>query len=333
MKKDKMIVVKKGKVITKKKTYKIPKKIRKKFMEGLIRYTNLTNLQNGDYQKKSNALLSKDPLTVDITFKYDDTNIDNGKNLPVVTIYPNCGYTEVLSDEEKETQDTQVNHDAMTEYEYEFKRIENHYREFSKMPIGSIFVLMGFIMVKTGGSSKAVIVDIVSNDVIDKLTDDKRSKYLDTIISYNNFKIIPEDIRITKGDTVSVMRNKLNRQMKYMINFIGVDSDNWYIAYISMILIALDFYINGLDVNDALHKYDKSGGLILFKDLYMLDINDLLLGKTDDYKVSPHIFEITAFNSVFNSVDCYEEALTPRNTGKEPEVEYYDDDDDETDSD
>ena len=326
MKKDKMIVVKKGKVVTKKKTYKIPKKIRKKFMEGLILYTNLTNLQNGDYQKKSNALLSKDPLTVDIAFKYDETNIDNGKNLPVVTIYPNCGYSEVLSDEEKEIHESQVNHDMMTEYE--FKQIENHYCEFSKMPIGSIFVLMGFIMVKTGSSSKAAIVDIVSNDVIDNIPNDKRSKYLDNISSYNNFKMIPEDIRITKGDTVSVMRNKLNRQMKYMINFVGVDSDFWYITYISMILIALDFYINGLDVDDELYKYDKSGGLILFKDLYVLDINELLLGKTGVYKVSPSIFEIA-----FNAVDCYEEALTLRATGKEPEVEFYDDDDDETDSD
>lgn len=333
MKKDKTIVVKKGKVVTKKKTYKIPKKIRKKFMEGLIRYTNLTNLQNGDYQKKSNALLSKDPLTVDIAFKYVDSSINdsNGNNCPAVMIYPNHASGEVLS-YEKETQDSQVNHDATIECE--FKRIENHYREFSKMPIGSIFVLMGFIMVKTGGSSKAVIVDIVSNDVIDKLTNDKKSKYLDFIISYNNFKMIPEDIRITKGDTVSVMRNKLNRQMKYMINFIGVDSDHWYITYISMILIALNFYINGSDVDDELHKYDKSGGLILFKDLYVLDINDLLLGKTDDYKVSPHIFEIIAFNSV----DCYAEALPLRNTSKEPEVESCDDDDeddddDETDSD
>ena len=326
MKKDKTIVVKKGKVVTKKKTYKIPKKIRKKFMEGLIRYTNLTNLQNGDYQKKSNALLSKDPLTVDIAFKYDDTNIDNGKNLPVVTIYPNCGYTEVLSGEEKEIHESQVNHDMMTEYE--FKQIENHYWEFSKMPIGSIFIFMGFIMVKTGGSSKAAIVDIVSNDVIDNIPNDKRSKYLDIISSYNNFKMIPEDIRITKGDTVSVMRNKLNLQTKYMKNDVGADSDNWYIKYITMMLIALNFYINGLDVDDELYKYDKSGGLILFKDLYVLDINELLLGKTDAYKVSPSIFEIA-----FNAVDCYEEALTLRNTGKEPEVEFYDDDDDETDSD
>ena len=127
---------------------------------------------------------------------------------------------------------------------------------------------------------------------------------------------------------MSVMRNKLNLQTKYMKNDVGADSDNWYIKYISMMLIALNFYINGLDVDDELYKYDKSGGLILFKDLYVLDINELLLGKTDVYKVSPSIFEIA-----FNAVDCYEEALTLRATGKEPEVEFYDDDDDETDSD
>ena len=328
MKKDKMIVVKKGKVVTKKKTYKIPKKIRKKFMEGLIRYTNLTNLQNGDYQKKSNALLSKDPLTVDIAFKYVDSGINdsNGNNCPAVMIYPNHGSGEVLS-YEKETEDSQVNHN--TTIEYEFKRIEKYYREFSKMPIGSIFVLMGFIMVKTGGSSKVAVVDIVSNDVINMLTNDKTSEYLNMIRTYNNSKMIPEDIMITKGDTASVMRNKLNCQYKYIKNNSEVDPNNWCIKYITIMLIALDFYINGLDDDDELCKYDKSGVLILFKDLYVLDINDLLLGKTDDYKVSPNIFDIIAFSSIYR----YEEALTFRNTGKEPEVESYDDDDDDDDDD
>ena len=330
MKKDKTIVVKKGKVVTKKKTYKIPKKIRKKFMEGLIRYTNLTNLQNGDYQKKSNALLSKDPLTVDVAFKYVDNNTDdvNGNTFPMLMIYPNYGFGEALSCK-KETNDSQVNHDVTTEYE--FKRIENHYCKFSEMPIGSIFVFMGFIMVKTGGSSKAAVVDIVSDDVIDKLTSDKMSEYLNmirTYNNYNNYKMIPEDIMITKGDTVSVMRNKLNYQMKYMKTDVGVDSDNWCIKYITMILTALNFYINGLDVDDELYKYDKSGGHILFNDLYVIDINELLLGKTDAYNVSPSIFEIAS-----NAVDCCEKALTPRNTGKETEAEFYDDDDDETDSD
>lgn len=328
MKKDKTLVVKKGKVVTKKKTYKIPKKIRKKFMEGLIRYTNITNLQNGDYQKKSNALLSKDPLTVDVAFKYVDNNTDdsNGNTFPMVMIYPNCGFGEALS-YEKETDDSQVNYATMIESE--FKRIENHYCEFSKMPIGSIFVFMGFIMVKTGGSSKAAVVDIVSNDVIDELTNDERSEYLDMIRAYNNnSKLIPDDIMIAKGDTVSVMRNKLNYQAKYIKNDVAADSDNQCLKCITMMLIGLNFYINGLNADDALYKYDKSGGLILFKDLYMLDINELLLGKTDVYHVSPSIFEIAC-----NAVECYEEAKISRNNGEEPEVEFYDDDDDETDSD
>ena len=327
MKKDKTLVVKKGKVVTKKKTYKIPKKIRKKFMEGLIRYTNITNLQNGDYQKKSNALLSKDPLTVDVAFKYVDNNTDdsNGNTFPMVMIYPNYGSGEALS-YKKETDDSHVNYATMIESE--FKRIENHYCEFSKMPIGSIFVFMGFIMVKTGNSSKAAVVDIVSNDVIDELTNDEMSEYLDMIRTYNNSKSIPDDIMIAKGDTVSVMRNKLKYQAKYIKNDVEADSDNQCLKCITMMLIALDFYINGLDVDDALYKYDKSGGLILFKDLYMIDINELLLGKTKSYHASPSIFEIAC-----NAAGCYEEAKSLRDNGNEPEANFYDDDDDETDSD
>lgn len=206
------------------KTFKIPKKLRRAFLEEMIKQTNQVNLETGDYQdKKKGTLLGKDPLKVDIVYSFRSSTEDG----PKIEIYSrklsekrrgmsifdqldhifddfcdNSGKPRKENEEKPES--VKWTRDDIAD--------EVKYAEVSLIPVGSLFIVGPYVFVRTKTASTAMLIHILVDDDSKLAGIAIGSTYNQVCIYLNNLKK-----KIDKGGD-----KDLNTEMSRIINKISL---------------------------------------------------------------------------------------------------------------